>query len=72
MVPLLALFVPALYIAGLLGFGISPSSPAYDVFLGLVFGFFLVYTVGISALGGLCGVWARSNTDWDLDPGRWL
>jgi hypothetical protein len=71
MLPLLALFVPALYIAGLLGFGIPPSSSAYDLFLALVFAFFLAYTVGVSAVGGLCGVWARRNTDWDLDPARW-
>ncbi|MFC7076304.1 DUF5518 domain-containing protein [Haloarcula halophila] len=71
MLPLLVLFVPALYIAGLLGFGIPPSAPAYDLFLGLVFGFFLAYTVGISAVGGVCGVWVRRNRDWNLDPGRW-
>ncbi|MFC6976130.1 DUF5518 domain-containing protein [Halomicroarcula sp. GCM10025709] len=71
MVPLLALFVPALYVAGLLGFGIPPSSSAYELFLGIVFAFFLAYTVGVSAVGGVCGVWARRHTDWDLDPGRW-
>jgi hypothetical protein len=72
MMPLLALFVPSLYIAGLLGFGIPPSSPGYGIFLALVFAFFLAYTVGLSALGGLGGVWAGRNTDWDLDPTRWL
>ncbi|WP_262178086.1 DUF5518 domain-containing protein [Haloarcula laminariae] len=72
MVPLLALFVPSLYIAGLLGFGIPPSSPGYGLFLALVFAFFLLYTVGLSAVGGLGGAWARANTDWNLDPVRWL
>ncbi|WP_135303164.1 DUF5518 domain-containing protein [Haloarcula amylovorans] len=72
MVPLLVLFVPALYVASVLGFGISPSSPAYDLFLGLVFGFFLAYTVGLSAVGGLGGAWTRRHTDWNLDPNRWL
>lgn len=72
MVPLLALFLPSLYIVGLLGFGIPPSSPGYGVFLALVFAFFLLYTVGLSALGGLGGIWAGRNTDWDLDPTRWL
>jgi len=72
MVPLLALFVPSLFIAGLLGFGIPPSAPGYRVFIALVFAFFLAYTVGLSALGGLGGAWARANTDWDLDPARWL
>lgn len=71
-IPLLALFVPALIIAGLLGFGIAPSSSAYSVFLAIVFGLFGLYTVGLSALGGIGGVWARDNTDWDLDPARWL
>ena len=72
MVPLLALFIPSLYIAGLLGFGIPPSSPGYGIFLALVFAFFLLYTVGLSALGGLGGTWAGRNTDWNLDPARWL
>jgi len=72
MVPLLALFLPSLYIAGLLGFGIPPSSPGYGLFLVLVFAFFLLYTVGLSAVGGVGGVWARHNTDWNLDPVRWL
>jgi hypothetical protein len=71
-IPLLALFVPALGIAGLLGFGIAPSSSAYGVFLAIVFGLFGLYTVGLSALGGVGGVWARANTDWNLDPTRWL
>lgn len=71
-VPLLALFVPALLLAGWLGFGIPSSSPAYGVFLAIVFALFGVYTVGLSAVGGLGGVWARDNTDWDLDPTRWL
>lgn len=72
MVPLLALFLPSLYIVGWLGFGIPPSSPGYGLFLGLVFAFFLAYTVGLSAVGGLGGVWARHNTEWNLDPVRWL
>jgi hypothetical protein len=72
MVPLLALFLPALTIAGWLGFGIPPSSPAYGLFLALVGTFFLLYTVGLSAVGGLGGIWARQNTDWNLDPERWL
>jgi len=72
MVPLLALFLPALYIAGLLGFGIPPGAPGYDLFLALVFTFFLLYTVGLSALGGLGGVWIPAHTDWDLDANRWL
>ena len=72
MVPLLALFIPALYIAGLLGFGIAPGAPGYDLFLALVFGFFLLYTVGLSALGGLAGVWVSAHTDWQLDADRWL
>lgn len=72
MVPLLALFLPSLYIVGLLGYGIPPSSPGYELFLGLVFAFFLTYTVGLSALGGLGGTWAGRHTDWDLDPMRWL
>lgn len=71
MVPLLVLFVPALYIAGLLGFGIPPGAPGYDLFLALVFGFFLLYTVGLSALGGLGGVWISAHTDWQLDAERW-
>lgn len=71
MVPLLALFVPALTIVGRLGFGIPPSSPAYGLFLTLVGVFFLAYTVGLSALGGLGGAWAGRHRDWNLDPGRW-
>jgi len=72
MVPLLALFLPSLFIAGLLGVGIPPSSPGYELFLALVFAFFLAYTVGLSALGGLGGAWVGANTDWNLDPARWL
>jgi hypothetical protein len=71
-VPLLALFVPALYIASALGFGISPSSPAYEPFLVIVFALFSLYTVGLSVFGGLIGTWASAHTDWELDPGRWL
>ena len=72
MIPLLALFVPSLFVAGTLGFGIPPSAPGYGIFLALVLLFFLGYTVGLSAVGGLGGTWARTNTDWDLDPTRWL
>jgi hypothetical protein len=71
-IPLVALFVPALWIAGTLGFGVAPSSPAYGVFLALVGVFFVVYTVGFSALGGVLGVWIRYNTDWGFDPGEWV
>ncbi|MFC7195642.1 hypothetical protein ACFQL4_15095 [Halosimplex aquaticum] len=46
--------------------------PAYGLFLGLVAALFLAYTVGLSAVGGAVGVWARRHTDWNLDPGRWL
>ena len=70
--PLLVLFVPTLLFVGWLGYGIPPSSPAYDLFLAIVFGLFGLYTVGLSGLGGLGGVWARIHTDWDLDPARWL
>lgn len=72
MVPLLVLFIPSLAIAGSLGFGIPPSSPGYGLFLALVFLFFLGYTVGLSAVGGLGGTWVRRHTDWNLDPVRWL
>lgn len=71
-VPLLALFVPAIFVVGLLGFGIPPSSPNYGVFLALVFGLFGLYTVGLSALGGVGGVWVRRHREWDLDPSRWV
>ncbi|ACV48707.1 MULTISPECIES: DUF5518 domain-containing protein [Halomicrobium] len=71
-IPLLALFVPTLLVVGWLGYGVPPSSPAYDLFLAIVFGLFGIYTVGLSGVGGLGGVWARLHTDWDLDPARWL
>lgn len=71
-VPLAALFVPAMAVAGTLGFGVPPSSPAYGVFLGLVGLFFLVYTVGFSGLGGVVGVWIRRNTEWDLTVEQYL
>lgn len=71
MIPLLALFVPSLAIAGRFGFGIAPSSPAYDLYLALVFAFFLLYTVGLSVVGGVAGIWIRDRTAWDLDlPSR--
>ncbi|WP_276272251.1 DUF5518 domain-containing protein [Haloarcula litorea] len=71
-VPLSVLFVPALAVAGLLGFGVAPSAPAYDLFLVLVGVFFLAYTVGLSAVGGLAGIWVGRHTDRSLDPSRWL
>lgn len=70
--PLLALFLPALYVVGQLGFGVPPGTRGYGLFLSLAFAFFLFYTVGLSALGGLVGVWVGRNTDRCLDPGRWL
>ena len=70
--PLLVLFVPTLYVASLLGSGISLSAPGYDVFLAIVFLFFLLYTVGLSAVGGLGGTWTRRHTDWNIDPVHWL
>lgn len=71
-VPLAAVLAPAIWITGVLGFGIAPSAPAYDVFLAVLSVLFLAYTLGLSVLGGLAGVWIRDNRDWDLDPGRWL
>jgi hypothetical protein len=68
MVPLLVLFVPALFLAGHLGFGISPSAPEYEVFLVLVAALFLLYTVGLSAAGGLGGTWVGKHGGWDLEP----
>lgn len=70
-VPLALLFVPALRIAGILGFGFGPGSLVYDLFLAFLGGFFLVYTGGLSALGGLVGVWVRDHTDRRLDPLAW-
>jgi len=72
-VPLGALLVPAVWFVGyVLGFGVSPSSPAYGVFLAIVAVFFLGYTVGGSAVGGLAGVALDRHTDWDLSGDRWL
>ena len=72
-VPLGALLVPVVWAVGyVLGLGVSPTSPAYGVFLAIVGGLFLGYTVGGSSLGGLAGVAVRRHTDWDLDDGRWL
>ncbi len=72
-VPLGALFVPVVWVVGyVLGLGVAPSSPTYGLFLALVAGFFLAYTVGGSALGGLAGVAVERHTDWDLDESRWL
>lgn len=69
-VPLLVLFVPALVIAILLGFGIGPGEAGFEVFLAIAFTLFFVYTVGLSAIGGVVGVWIRRYTEWDIDPGR--
>ncbi|WP_436923833.1 DUF5518 domain-containing protein [Halosimplex amylolyticum] len=70
--PLALVLVPALRIVAGLGVGIPPSSPAYGLFLGIVAALFLVYTVGLSAAGGLVGVWVRRHTDRSLDPTHWL
>jgi len=67
-VPLGILFVSAFAIVEYLGFGVPSSSPAYDLYLVIVALLFVLYTVGLSALGGLVGVWTRANTTWDLDP----
>ncbi|WP_225333857.1 DUF5518 domain-containing protein [Halomicrobium urmianum] len=71
-VPLLALFAPALWIAGRLGFGITPGAPAYDLFLAIAFALFACYTVGLSAVGGLAGAAIRRHTGIDLDPASHL
>lgn len=71
-VPLALVLVPALRVVTWLGVGIGPASPAYDLYLALVAVFFLAYTVGLSAAGGLAGVWLARHTDWPLDPARWL
>jgi hypothetical protein len=71
-VPLGLLFVPALYVVQVMGFGVAASSLVFDVFLAVVAGLFLSYTVGLSGVGGVIGVWARRHTEWDLDPGRWV
>ncbi|SFS05675.1 hypothetical protein SAMN05216559_2900 [Halomicrobium zhouii] len=67
-IPLDLLFAAAFAVVEWLGFGVPPSSPAYDLYLAIVALLFLLYTVGLSALGGLVGVWIRANTTWDLDP----
>ncbi|MCU4799649.1 DUF5518 domain-containing protein [Halobacteria archaeon HArc-gm2] len=66
--PLGILFAAAFAVVAFLGFGVPPSSPAYDLYLTIVALLFLLYTVGLSALGGVVGVWIRANTTWDLDP----
>lgn len=71
-IPLALFVIPAVWIVGLLGVGVGPGSPGYGVFLALIALLFLAYAVGFSALGGLGGVWARRNTDWDLESSRWL
>lgn len=71
-VPLLALFVPSLAIAIILGFGIGPGQAGFGLFLAIAFGLFLVYTIGLSAVGGVVGVGIRRHTAWNLDPGRFL
>jgi hypothetical protein len=70
-VPLAVLLVPAVWLVSYLGF-FAPSSPAYGVFVALVAGLFLAYTVGGSAVGGLAGVALDGHTDRDLDASRWL
>lgn len=67
-VPLLALFAPALWLAGQLGFGIPPGAPPYDLYLAIAFALFACYTVGLSAVGGLAGAAIRRHTGLDLDP----
>lgn len=71
-IPLGILFAAAFAVVERLGFGVPPSSPAYDLFLGIVALLFLLYTVGLSALGGVVGVWIRANTTWELDPAGWI
>ncbi len=71
-VPLLALFAPALWLAGWLGFGIPPDAPAYDLFLAIAFALFACYTVGLSAVSGLAGAAIRHHTGVDLDPASYL
>lgn len=71
-IPLGVLFVPALVIVRRLGFGVAPAPPAYDLFLAIVVLLFLSYTLGLSALGGVAGVWIRTKTTWNLDPVEWL
>jgi len=71
-VPLALVLVPAIRVVAWLGVGVPPTDPAYGLFLALVASLFLAYTVGLSALGGLIGVWARRHTDWNLDPARWF
>lgn len=70
-IPLAVLFVPAVAVAVWLGFGVAPSSPAFEPFLAIVAVLFLGYTVGLSTLGGLLGAWTSANTDWGLDPVDW-
>ena len=66
-IPLGILFAAAFAIVAYLGFGVPPSSPAYDLYLAIVALLFLLYTLGLSALGGVVGVWIRANTTWNLD-----
>lgn len=66
--PLGILFAAAFALVAFLGLGVPPSAPAYDLYLAIVALLFLLYTVGLSALGGVVGVWIRENTTWDLDP----
>ena len=70
-VPLAVLLVPAVWLVSYLGF-FGPSSPAYGVFVALVAGLFLAYTVGGSAVGGIVGVALDRHTDRELDASRWL
>ncbi len=72
MVPLLALFIPALYIAGLLGIGFRPAHRGTTCFWRSCSSFYRCTVSRLSAFGGLGGVWMSGHTDWDLDAIRWL
>lgn len=70
-IPLVALFVPAVWLVSALGYGVDPGSPVYDVFLALVGAMFLGYTVGLSALGGPLGVALDRHTAVRVDLTSW-
>lgn len=67
-IPLIAAVVPAVWLVSTLGYGVSPNSPVYDVFLAIVAAMFLGYTVGLSALGGPVGVALDRHTTVRVDP----
>jgi len=69
--PLAALVVPAVWLVARLGF-VAPSSPAFGVFLAILGGLFVAYTVGGSAFGGVVGVAVERHTGWEVDGDRWL